>query len=130
MAAGGTVYYVFNKPHRNVEKEKPAYTLTATELFADFSEDEQAGYEKYGDKVIEVSGEIVEINEGEKQQLTIVLGDVLEGVSCAIADEEMQENKDKVSGLSTGDNVTLKGKCDGMDMIMGVVLTRCFIIEN
>ena len=35
--------------------------------------------------------------------------------------------KEIINQLQLGDKISLKGKCDGFDMIMGVVLTRCYI---
>lgn len=129
LAAAATFYYVFNKPHRNVEKETPAYILTAGDLYNDFSADELKGNEKYGDKVLQVSGEIVEISNSNGE-VSIMLLDPMQGISCAIDSLAAVAKKDYISQLTIGDRITLKGKCDGIDMIMGVVLTRCFIVEE
>ncbi len=123
----GAVYYVFNMPQRNVKKEKAAFTMTAEELFTEYSSDETIGNEKFADKVIQVTGEIVEIAPGENET-TIVLLDPMEGVSCALDSIIVADNKEKIDKLKIGDEITLKGKCDGIDMIMGVVLTRCYFI--
>lgn len=124
----GVVYYVFNKPHRNIEKETPAFTMTANELFNEYNANEEAGNLKFGDQVVQVSGAIVDIsNEGG--EISIVLNDEMEAVNCALDSMMIVKNKSMVESLAVGDNVTLKGKCDGFDMIMGVVLTRCYIIE-
>ena len=123
----GAVYYVFNMPQRNVKKEKAAFTMTAEELFTEYSSDETIGNEKFADKVIQVTGEIVEIAPGENET-TIVLLDPMDGVSCALDSIIVADNKEKIDKLKIGDEITLKGKCDGIDMIMGVVLTRCYFI--
>lgn len=122
------MYYVFNKPHRDVAGEKPSFKIEANKLFTEYSNDEVAGNEKYGDKVIQVTGKIVDIAK-EGTEVSIVLNDEMEGVSCALNTETIQKNKDKINLLKVGDNITLKGKCDGFDMIMGVVLTQCYIVE-
>jgi lysyl-tRNA synthetase class II len=123
-----TVYYVFNKPHRDVEGEKPTYTLKASELYKEFNNNEKTAYEKFGDKVIQVSGKIIEISK-EGYAVSIILNDEMEGINCALDSTAVVENKDFINNLKSGDQITLKGKCDGFDMIMGVVLTRCFIIK-
>ena len=124
-----TVYYVFNMPHRDVENEQPSFTITAAELFAEYNSNENISNDKFGDKVIQVSGIIVELsNEG--YQVSITLNDEMEGVNCALDSITIVENKLLINNFAIGDEVTLKGKCDGFDMIMGVVLTRCFIINN
>ena len=123
-----TVYYVFNMPHRDVMGEAPSFTMDAAALYTEYNSDEEASNVKFADKVIQVTGKIVELsNEG--YQISIVLNDEMEGVNCALDSMTIDKHKSLIEGLKTGDNITLKGKCDGFDMIMGVVLTRCFIIE-
>ena len=125
----GTIYYVFNKPHRNVEGEKPAFTIEAKTLFEEYNMDEEAGNLKFGDQVLQVTGKIVEITS-DNFEVSIVLSDEMEGVNCSLDSITIVENKTKVDALKLGDDITLKGKCDGFDMIMGVVLTRCYIISK
>ncbi len=123
-----TVYYVFNKPHRNVEDETPSYTMDATALYSEYSNDEEASNLKFADKVIQVNGEIAELSI-DGYQVSVVLNDEMEGVSCALDSVTIDNHKSVIDALKLGDKITLKGKCDGFDMIMGVVFTRCFIIE-
>ena len=123
-----TVYYVFNKPHRDVENEKPAFTMKASALFSDFNNQEETSNEKYGDQIIQVSGTIAELSV-EGYQVSITLNDEMEGVNCALDSLAISRNKQFINNLIIGDEITLKGKCDGFDMIMGVVLTRCYIIN-
>ena len=129
IIAAGIVYYVFNKPHRNIEDEKPMFKMEAQVLFTEYSENEVAGNMKFGDKTIEVSGKIIEITKTE-DEVSIVLNDEMESVNCALSLDMIIKNKIIVQNIKIGDNITLKGKCDGFDMIMGVVLTECYIITN
>ena len=124
-----TVYYVFNMPHRDVSGEAPSYTMKAKALYDEYSNNEEASNPKFADKVIQVTGEIAELSV-EGYQISIVLNDEMEGVSCALDSMTIDTHKTLINNLKTGDNITLKGKCDGFDMIMGVVLTRCFIIQK
>ncbi len=123
-----TVYYAFNKPHRNVEGEAPTFTMEAAALYTEYSNDEEGSNLKFADKVIQVNGKIAELTK-EGYQVSIVLNDEMEGVSCALDSMTIDNHKSLLENLKTGDEITLKGKCDGFDMIMGVVLTRCFIIK-
>ncbi len=125
----GTVYYVFNKPHRDVEGEKPAFILDAETLFNEYNLDEEAGNIKYGDKILQVSGNIVDVTS-EKFEVSITLSDEMEGVNCSLDSIAIVEYKNKIESLKEGDSITIKGKCDGFDMIMGVVLTRCYIVKE
>ena len=124
FAAFGTYMYVFHKPHRNIAKEKPAFTMQADQLLTEFSADEQAGYAKYGNLVVQVTGEVVEINVTEKGA-SMVYVSPMEGVSCTLDSATVARYEPELSNVNVGDEVTLKGQCDGYDFIMGVVLTRC-----
>jgi hypothetical protein len=124
FSATGTYLYVFHKPHRNIAKEKPAYILDAGSLISDFSSDETASYEKYGNKVLQVSGEVVDISVSDNSA-SITLLDQMEGINCSFDSLEVVNSKSELEQLNVGNKVDLKGQCDGYDMIMGVVLTRC-----
>lgn len=128
IAGSSSVYYIFNMPHRNIDIETPAYKIDAKSLFNEFSNDEAYANQTYADQVIQVSGIIAELFVDE-YQISIVLNDQFKGVSCELDSLTINRNKTMINSLKIGDQITLKGKCDGFDMIMGVVLTRCFIIQ-
>ena len=128
IAGSSSVYYVFNKPHRNIDLESPAYNIDAKSLFNEFSNDESFANQTYSNQIVQVTGNIAEIFMDE-YQVSIVLNDNIKGVSCELDKLTIDRNKTNIKSLQIGDQITLKGKCDGFDMIMGVVLTRCFIIQ-
>ncbi|MFY0673234.1 MAG: hypothetical protein JXQ87_07510 [Bacteroidia bacterium] len=129
LVGGSVVFYVFNKPHRNIEEEAPAFTMVASSFYNEFSSDEAAGNLKFGNQVIQVNGPIAEVSLNGAEA-TIVLNDEMEGISCTLDSTAVANNEEKIKALSIGDQVTLKGKCDGFDMIMGVVLTKCFFVND
>lgn len=124
ISATGTYVYVFHKPHRNIAKEKPAYVIDATRLITEFVDDETLSYEKYGNQVLQVNGEVVNISISDNSA-SITLIDEMEGISCSFDSLGLVDYKAILQKIDMGDNVELKGQCDGYDMIMGVVLTRC-----
>ncbi len=127
LAGVAGVYYVFNKPERNIAKEESALVTSAEELYQLFSNDETKVYGEYGNKILEVEGEIVEANNAGGA-VTIVLNDPMEGVTCTFDSLYSANNPDKIEQLVVGKTVRVKGKCDGFDMILGVVLTKCLIL--
>jgi len=129
LSAFGVYMYVFHKPHRNVEAEKPAFIINASDLFNEYSTNEEGGKTKFQNKVLQVTGSIAEVTIGE-DEATIVLVDATSGISCAMDSLVAVQMKDKIKTLKVGENITLKGKCDGFDAIMGVVLTKCYFIDN
>jgi hypothetical protein len=110
--------------------EKPAFTLSAADLIKQFSEKEDSCYKVYGDKAVQVNGKIADISKKGDIIQTIVLENSTSGVSCGFDSLYSVENSEKIAKLKVGEDVTLKGKCDGYDMIMGVVLTRCCVVEK
>jgi len=129
LSASAVYLYVFHKPHRNITKETPAYVIEAPEFYSEFSNDETAAYEKYGNQVIQVSGEVVNISLSENSA-SVVLLDEMEGIACAFDSLGMAKQLNHLMAINVGDEVSLKGQCDGYDMIMGVVLTRCILLED
>lgn len=129
VIGGSAVYYIFNMPARNIEKEKPSYSLPAAQLINEFATNENSSYTKYGNKVIQVTGEIADIYNSEGV-VTLLLGDAMSGVSCSMDSMAVVKFKPQIEALNVGTEVSLKGKLDGYDMIMGVVLTRCYLVKE
>jgi hypothetical protein len=122
------VLYVFNKPQRNISKEKPSYIMDPSMLVSDFSANEDSSTLKYNDKVIQVSGKIVEFSM-ENNGASAVFVNSVGGVSCTFDSLTSAKNYDILSRVKVGDSLTIKGRCDGFDMIMGVVLSKCVLVE-
>lgn len=129
FAGIGTYIYVFHKPARNIAKEKPEYVMNAQDLLNQFTSAEDSSYAKYGDKVIQVTGSVADV-EVKSNTASIMLQDALSGVNCAFDSITVVQDKNKLQNIKVGQNITLKGKCDGYDMIMGVVLTRCVLLDD
>jgi len=126
VAGLSRVFYMFNKPHRNIEKESPAFILDDSVLFNSFTTDNNISNQMYVDKVIQVSGVISELFIYD-YRVSVILDDE---VNCDFSKLSIEKNKLLVDTLKIGDYITLKGKCDGYDNIMGVVLTQCFVITS
>lgn len=114
-------YYLWNKPHQNIQAASVDANVTAAQLFAAFEQDEAKANEKYLDKIIQVSGRIADSSTGTEGQIKITLesDDPLFGVICEL--DPLSEHK-RTSFLP-GETILLKGKCTGK--LMDVVLVRC-----
>jgi PBP1b-binding outer membrane lipoprotein LpoB len=124
VVGGGVATYLWNKPHRTAENEKPFATVTANELFMEFSTDESKAFEKYRDKTIQINGVVEEIKTDASGNTDIVLttDDILGKVVCTL------KTGANANGVSTGMTVDLKGICNGFlsDVLLnqGVVVTE------
>ncbi|WP_372776645.1 hypothetical protein [Mangrovibacterium sp.] len=126
VAGAGAYWYVFLKPHENLENTKPEFKLSSTQLFNDYTEDETAANAKYSGKVVEVSGEVVAVQTGE-QGTAIILEDELFGVSVYLDSSFVAANQQLTNQTAAGETITIRGKCDGM--LNDVVISRAIIIQ-
>lgn len=119
ILVGGFVgYSLYNKPHRNIATEDADFKLSANDLFDEFDADEKAANEKYLDKVIEVTGDLIEIsvNQDGKSVLTLEAENaMIGGVMCTMKEETKIENG----------NYSLKCRCTGF--LDDVILVDCSI---
>ena len=115
------VYYVFNKPRRNLSKEVAVYTLDAKQLISEFKKDESVATKKFLDQAISVKGEIKSIRTLDNQSMVFSLEDEMEGVSCTVDSADVAKNSAKLTQLSKGSVGTFKGRCSGMLMDIQVI---------
>lgn len=111
------IYFGYNyiyQDHRDIETEKAEFSMDATALVTEFSNNSVKAEENYLNKTIEVKGTITELSNNE---LTIN-----EGVFCTF-DTANLNNTFKIN-----DTVTIKGRCIGYDDLLEIVkLDQCSI---
>ncbi|HPR31793.1 MAG TPA: hypothetical protein PLK12_06850 [Prolixibacteraceae bacterium] len=115
--------YVFRGAEDSVKKHQPDYVLTSVALYSEFESDENASNEKYLGKVVEVSGEISEIEIDESGSVSILLSadTPFGGIRCNFAPGSDSD----LSAVAVGSQVLVKGSCSGM--LMDVVLDKCYL---
>ena len=111
--------YLYNKPAAKTVTADAAYVVNATDLFAEFEQNEEAANQKYLNKVLQVTGTVADIDPADSQGVSVMLATShpMSGVSCQLADASPAKD------LKPGDPVQVKGLCTGM--LMDVVLTKC-----
>ncbi len=109
IIGGGVAYYLLNKPHKSAEGIKPVATLTAEELFTQYSTDAAGSDAKYLDKVLEVSGTVsnVSVNELNETKVALSTSDMLAEIAF------IMKKGENIESLKTGTNIALKGICVG-----------------
>ena len=128
IAVGGLVgYKMWNKPFKD-PLEGDAIKVTAVQLFNDFSTNEVAAQktyvpEKLGDKKVQVTGEITGIGKNDDGETfyTLKTSDEMFGVKC------IMDKGQEIANAKTGDNITVRGFCDGYNM--DVIVNRCKIVK-
>ena len=114
-------FYLFNKKVGGLEKVKADYTIAATMLYNAFETHETEANKKYLDKILLVEGRVEKVEVDEKYSSIILKADkaLAGGINCSF--------NHQIKGVSKGDMIAVKGRCQGY--LMDVVLTNCNI-EN
>ncbi|MGS2741021.1 OB-fold protein [Sinomicrobium sp. M5D2P17] len=115
---------LYNKPHTDVHRADPDYTLTATTLIEAFKTDETGANGLYLDKILQVEGVIKDISIVDGNSV-ITLGVENSGENI-ICNMYPTENK-KALGLHKGQKIKVKGICTGF--LLDVILVRAVIIN-
>ena len=120
-----TALYLYNKPFLNVSKSKPDIILNSQVLLNDYQEDENLANKKYVDKLIQVTGEIVEISI-DKGTTIVTLKD-FNGLSTIICHMLAEDNL-KALKLEIGNEIIIKGICTGY--LLDIIMVKCVLINN
>jgi len=125
VAAVGVYSYVFQE-QKNTFDLKAEYSIKAEDLFKQFEMNEQSASAKYIDKILEVDGKILAIKEiAGNYQFSFV--DENFGVTCFVDSNYAVQQKKEILNLKIGDEVKIKGKCNGY--LSDVKLDRCVIVK-
>lgn len=116
------LYWIFNKPHRDVTKEK-GITLTAQQLYDAFKNNETQANSLYLDKAIELNGTVADIstNQAGQKVVNFSTNDPLVMINCTF--------KTDPGNLKVGDTITFKGICTGYIPDANVVINEGVLIK-
>lgn len=115
--------YMFNLGQKNLHKIKPDYKITAVDLLKEFANNESAASEKYVDKILEVSGSILQVKtvEGKARSIILDTGNQLSSVICDLAEAINPDDIDASLPIS------IRGELSGF--LMDVLLNNCVIVK-
>jgi hypothetical protein len=118
-------FALYNKPHRSVKGEEPAFDLSVSQLIEAFSDDENRADSMYTGKIIQVTGSLRKMIRNDST-LILVLGadEELMGVSCYMEKTQIPRSEK----LTRGESITVKGFCNGM--LMDVVLDNGILVKD
>ena len=78
--------FIYNKPHPDFEKMKPAYSMNAADLYNAFLSDSKGSDARYSGKVIEINGKVDRVESNDSTVVAVfvfnqgIFGD--EGIRC------------------------------------------------
>jgi len=120
---GATIAYLqYNKPHRDAAKEKAAHEVTAHQLFAAFSNNEAEAMAEFGNKTIQVTGEIMEVTTLPDETIQVVFN-----VDDPIFGVKANFQKSTTATFEEGKTITIKGICSGFNA--DVEMTGCVVVQ-
>ncbi|MGB0165254.1 MAG: OB-fold protein [Luteibaculum sp.] len=125
LAALGGAYglYLFNKEVEGLETVEADAALSAEKLFTAFENDEQEANTMYLGKVLEVSGQVANVNT----DAAAIVVNMESGSDFGYVQCKMDSNQTAVD-FKAGDEIRLKCQCTGY--LMDVVLNRCVVSKN
>ena len=129
LVSAGLVYrFVINKPQPDFEKAKPAFIVSATDLFDSFRSEREKAEQKYNGQVVLLSGKIdkIEISEDLVTGVFVfdqgIFGD--EGIRCTM----LPNHSSNLKSIREGSEVQLKGFLTGYNDT-DVILEQCSVIR-
>ncbi|HEY1061361.1 MAG TPA: hypothetical protein VGE44_06725 [Daejeonella sp.] len=132
VIAAGAYFYV-NRKTQSLTDSKADYKVSAIKFLEDYNSDQVLSDKKYLGKIIQVDGNLKDIEKDDKGFLTFVLGDLtsMSSVRCSIDTTVVIDE----SSYPVGTVVSLKGECTGFnadDLGLGadIVLNRSVIIQS
>lgn len=114
-------WYRYQQQVPTLERVSADFVISADDLFEAFDTDEESALERFEQKVIEVSGTVIEVNELEQganvtlEAATALMG----GVSCAFSDLP--------ASAQIGKEFKCRCRCQGF--LMDVILNNCYALE-
>lgn len=119
----GVGLYFYNKPRTTAADRHTDDRVTAKELYRAFAQDENTANKLYGNKVLEVSGDVLQVQQTGKDLSILLQGGSKDsgGVNCTISNATIAAPK-------VGDNLHIKGLCTGF--LMDVSMVDATIVNN
>jgi hypothetical protein len=105
--------FVINKPHINYEKARPAFIISAADLYNSFKSDRQQAEQKYNGQVVLINGKLDKIEVSDSLVTGIfvfeqgMFGD--EGIRCSMLSNQASNLK----AVTEGSEVQIKGFLTG-----------------
>lgn len=111
-------------PKQTEPDREQVISITARDLYAEYSNNEIAADQKYDDKLLRVSGTVEGVGKDifDDMYVSLKTDDILGNVRCMLSDSEASE----AASLTEGQSIVVGGK--NTDFLMDVTLKGCVIL--
>lgn len=121
-------FYV-NKPHDDIEKQTPAYSLAANEIWAKYTTNATTADSLYNGQVIEITGIL---NRADKSDSLVYAIFVMEADSMfgdkSVRCEMLPKYNEETTSLPEGKEIKIKGYCTGFDQT-DIKFNKCSLVK-
>jgi len=119
--------YMYNKPHRNVLKQKADFDISADIILDEFLTDPNEANLKYSGKIIRVDGKLTSNLSDNSEIKSILLNSEKAILNCILDSTQVSE----LQGFNKGDLITIKGIFVGYDdLLEELQFNNCYIINK
>jgi hypothetical protein len=108
-------------------RQKPQVRTSASALYQEYDNDRQAADQKYRDKVLQVSGAVMRVEQDNSGQIAVILQGAqsrFSGIECQVNPTQTQE----VQQLRAGQQIIVKGY--GAGKTIHVRLKGCLLVHS
>jgi len=121
-------FYV-NKPHEDIEKVPPAYSMSTEEIWGKYNTDRKTSDSLFNNQVIEVTGSLSRIDKNDSlvSVIFVMAADSMFG-DKTIACQMYKKHNDEAGALAVGTKVKIKGICIGYDDT-DIKFNKCSIVK-
>ena len=110
-------YVLYNKPHRDITREKVSEFLTLDQMQNEFETEEQQAFQQYHEKVVVVSAQLLSVEPVNGQIASAQLAGATGRANCQLHDSQsIAEWSDHI-----GQEVKVKGLFVGFDDLLGEI---------
>ncbi|MFZ4546180.1 MAG: OB-fold protein [Bacteroidales bacterium] len=121
-------FYV-NKPHDDIEKTEPAYSLSIEEIWRQYNSELKTADSLYTGKVIQLSGAVSRVDKNDTivSVIFVMAADEMFGdktISCQM----YKRHNEEAQSITTGTVLKIKGFCTGYNDT-DLIFNKCSIIK-
>jgi hypothetical protein len=129
IAAALVWKFYINKPHEDIAKATPAYSMATEEIWNQYNTNRKIADSLYTNKVIELTGNMSRIDKNDSlvSVIFVMAADSMFG-DKTIACQLYKKNNDEANALPIGGKVKIKGVCVGYDDT-DIKFNKCSIVE-
>lgn len=127
LAAAYVWFFVYNKPHRDYEKAKADYEMSASDCYQQFSQNDIKASE-YNGKVLQIFGKPSAIEDYDSiVVVTFVFNEGMfgdEGIRCTM----LPKYNEEALAINLSESVNIKGYCSGFNET-DVIMEHCSFVK-